>query len=233
MINGKKVLAVIPARGGSKGLPKKNIMSLSGKPLIAWTIIAAKKSKYIDCVILSSENDDIIKIGKKYGANIPFKRPYNLATDIASSIDVVIHTILTIKNKFDIVILLQPTSPLRTEIHIDEALETMTKINSNSIISVTKEDHPIEWTSTLGVDMKMANFIFNINKDRRQDYLDYYTINGAIYAANIKFFLKIKSFLSENTIAYIMNKLDSIDIDTKSDLTLCELLLERKKNELL
>ncbi len=114
MIAGKTVLAIIPARGGSKGVPRKNIRLLAGKPLIVWTIDEAKKSKYIDRFILSSEDDEIIKIAREYGCEVPFKRPIELAQDDTPGIEPVIHAINTLEDKYDYVVLLQPTSPLRT-----------------------------------------------------------------------------------------------------------------------
>nr|HPK54819.1 acylneuraminate cytidylyltransferase family protein [Smithellaceae bacterium] len=114
MIQGKTVLAIIPARGGSKGIPRKNITNLAGKPLIAWTIEEAKKSKYIDRLILSSEDNEIIQVAKEWGCEVPFIRPRELAEDDTLGIEPVLHALNTIKKKYDYVVLLQPTSPLRS-----------------------------------------------------------------------------------------------------------------------
>ncbi len=123
MIKGKKVLAIIPARGGSKGVPSKNIKDLGGKPLIAWTIEAAKSVKEIDSVIVSSDSELIISVAKKHGAEVPFKRPEELATDGAKSIDVINHAMDFFEGKYDIVVVLQPTSPLRSAHHVRSALK--------------------------------------------------------------------------------------------------------------
>ena len=126
MIDGKSILAVIPARGGSKRLPNKNILDLAEKPLIAWSIEAGLNSKYIDTVVVSSDSDDILDISKKFGADI-IKRPDELASDTATSFDAIKHTIENTIETFDYVILLQPTSPLRNNSHIDEAFELLIK----------------------------------------------------------------------------------------------------------
>jgi CMP-N,N'-diacetyllegionaminic acid synthase len=119
MFEGKTILAIVPARGGSKGVPRKNIRLLAGKPLIAWTIDEAKKSRYIDRLILSSEDDEIIEVAREFGCEIPFKRPDELAQDDTPGIESVIHAINTLEEKYDFVVLLQPTSPLRTVEDID------------------------------------------------------------------------------------------------------------------
>ena len=127
MINTNSILAIIPARSGSKGLPNKNTLNLLDKPLIAWTIEAAKKSKYLDRLILSTDCDKISKIAQKYNCEVPFLRPKNLSTDISKGNDVIMHAIKTIKKEYDIIVVLQPTSPLRTNDDIDLALEHMIK----------------------------------------------------------------------------------------------------------
>ena len=123
MLNGKTILAIIPARGGSKGIPRKNIKPLAGKPLIAWTIEEAKKSKYIDRLILSSEDEEIIRIAKKWGCEVPFVRPKEFAEDETSGIEPILHAIETLSEKYDYVCLLQPTSPLRTVNDIDGCIK--------------------------------------------------------------------------------------------------------------
>jgi CMP-N,N'-diacetyllegionaminic acid synthase len=147
MYKNKKFLAIIPARGGSKGIPNKNIMAICGKPLIAYTIEAGKKSKYIDEVVVSTDSDDIKEIAQKYGAKVPFLRPDELSNDSAKSIDLVLHAIDFYKSNnisYDYVILLQPTSPLRTFMHIDEAVEKLIKYDKTSLVSVCEAaENPI------------------------------------------------------------------------------------------
>ena len=158
MINGKKILAVIPARGNSKRLPKKNLLPLKNKPLIQWSIEAGICSKYIDKIIVSSDNDEIIKKSKEAGADI-IKRPDILAIDNASSFSVIEHVIDNIDELFDFTILLQPTSPLRTYKHIDESLELLISKNADAIISVCETKHSPLWSNTLPDDGNMQNFM--------------------------------------------------------------------------
>ena len=229
MIHNKNVLALIPARGGSKLLQKKNILDLNNKPIIKWSIDAARNSKYIDDIIVSTDNDEIFDISKKYGARVPFKRPFNLATDNSKSIDVILHAISWLKNnkeQFNILVLLQPTSPLRTGRDIDDALELLFEKNAESIISVCKTEHSPLWTNELPKDRRMNNFLDKktLNKNR-QELPDYFRLNGAIYIAYVKCLEDNKSFFGENTFAYVMPQDRSIDIDSKIDLELCKVLL--------
>ena len=172
MYNNKEVLAIIPARGGSKRLPGKNIKDLNGKPLIAWTIDAALRSKYIDKSVVSTDDEIIAEISQKYGAEVPFIRPKELATDTASSIDVILHAINFYKTKgepFEYVILLQPTSPLRTTEDIDHAFEMLNE-ETKAIVSVCETEHPPLWSNTLPKDLSMKDFLAKeiLNK-RSQD----------------------------------------------------------------
>ena len=229
MIDGKNILAVILARGGSKRLPGKNILDLAGKPLIAWSIESGLNSKYIDEVIVSSDSDKILNISKKYGTKI-VKRPSALASDTATSFDAIKHTIDIRDQKFDFVILLQPTSPLRNNGHIDEALELLIKKNADAIISVTETDYSPSWADTLPKDRSMVNFLKNgvLNK-RSQDFVKHYRINGAIYICRTEKLLEEKSFfLKGNIYAYQMNRESSVDIDEKIDFQLAKMLIENK-----
>lgn len=224
MVNEKKFLAIIPARGGSKRLPRKNILNLNGKPLIAWSIEAAKKSKYIDKVLVSSDDDEIISISEKYLAEI-IKRPDSLSNDTATTADMIEHVCNNIEN-YDYLVLLQPTSPLRNNMHIDEAINLLIDNQADAIISVCEMDHSPLWSNKLPVDRNMTNFL---RKDligkRSQDLDDYFRINGAIYICNTKAFLKEKTlFLKDNIFAYVMNKDVSIDIDEEIDFKIAEFL---------
>jgi len=161
MYKNKTFLAIVPARGGSKRLPRKNILDLNGKPLVAWSIEAGLNSRYIDKVIVTSDDNEILKISKKYGAST-IKRPYELANDTATTIDTVRHAIESMDKTYDYVVLLQPTSPLRTCTHIDEAIELLDKKNANAIISVCEMEHNPLWSNTLPKDRSLAGFL----KDR-------------------------------------------------------------------
>ena len=176
----KTFLVIIPARGGSKRLPRKNLLDLCGKPLIAWSIEAALKSKYISKVIVSSDDEEILNIAKEYKADF-IKRPDELASDTATTFDALKHTLENVE-KYDYVVLLQPTSPLRTEKHIDEAIELLKEKNADAIISVCEMEHSPLWSNTLDEDLNMSNFLRDevLNK-RSQDLPKYYRLNGAIY----------------------------------------------------
>ena len=217
MYTNKKFLAIIPARGGSKRLPRKNVLDLCGKPLIAYTIEAALKSKYIDKVIVSSDDEEILNISSNFGADI-IKRPIDLANDTATTFDTIKHTIDNFE-KYDYIVLLQPTSPLRNEKHIDEAIQLLEEKNADSIISVCEMDHSPLWSNTLPKDGNMSNFLKDeiLNK-RSQDLEKYYRLNGAIYICKTSKLLEEKSFILKKKIfAYIMDRKNSIDIDEKVD----------------
>ena len=223
MIGQQRLLAIIPARGGSKRLPRKNILDLSGKPLIAWTIEAALNSKYIDRIVVSTDDQEIANISRKYGAEVPFLRPKSLATDDASSIDTVINVlgeVEIINQHYEYIVLLQPTSPLRTEIDIDKAIELLEKKSADSVISVCEVDHPPQWNNTLPDDGNMQLFFREDNANNRsQDFDIYYRLNGAIYIVKIERLLKEESlFLKTNTFAYCMDAYSSVDIDKEEDL---------------
>ena len=232
MIDNKRILAIIPARGGSKRLPRKNILDLAGKPLIAWTIEAALKSKYIDRVIVSTDDDEIANISKKYGADVPFMRPNELATDETQSIYAVIDLINTLKvydDNYDYVILLQPTSPLRTAKDIDKAFRLLIKSEIDAVISVCKSEHSPLWSNKLPKDMDMSNFISeSIRNNRSQDLEQYYRLNGAIYICNIQRLLNEKTFnIKSKCKAYVMNRENSIDIDTIDDLDMARFQVDK------
>ena len=218
MYKGKTFLAVIPARGGSKRLPRKNVLDLNGKPLIAYSIEAGLKSKYIDKVIVTSDDDEILEIAKKYKSNT-IKRSAKLASDTATTFDTVKHVIDNCE-EYNYIILLQPTSPLRTEKHIDEAIELLVNKNADSIVSVCETDHSPLWSNTLPSDCSMSNFIKDdIRNKRGQDLEVYYRLNGAIYICKTNKLLDENSFfLKNNTFAYKMGRDVSIDIDSAIDL---------------
>ena len=213
----KTFLAIIPARGGSKRLPRKNVLELAGKPLIVWSIEAGLKSKYVDKVVVTSDDDEILTISKKYGAET-INRPEYLANDTATTFDALEHTINSLE-KYDYIVLLQPTSPLRNKKHIDEAIELLNEKDANAVISVCETEHSPLWCNILDEDLNMSNFLPKevLNK-RSQDLPKYYRINGAIYICKTEELLKNKGFfIKENIYAYKMDKKDSVDIDDEMD----------------
>jgi CMP-N,N'-diacetyllegionaminic acid synthase len=208
------------------------LLKLNNKPLIAWSIQAALKSKYIDEVVVSTDNSALAKISKKYGATVPFKRPKKFATDHADKSTVIKHAIQYYQKKklkfFDYVIYLQPTSPLRNVKDIDKAIRFMFEKKAEVIASVCELDHPLAWTGQLPKDNNMRDFFKNPSATliRSQDFKKSHRLNGAI------FIVKTKSFLRENNIfknkkifAYKMPKERSIDIDTYNDLKIAEVLI--------
>ncbi|MEH1825354.1 MAG: acylneuraminate cytidylyltransferase family protein [Nostoc sp.] len=230
MIHGKKVLAIIPARGGSKAVPRKNIREIGGKPLIAWTIEEAKKSQYIDRLILSSEDDEIIKIAQKWGCEIAFKRPVELAQDDTPGIAPVLHALNQLPI-YDYVVLLQPTSPLRQVIDIDGCIEACIRYESYSSVSVTESDSSPYWMYTIDRTGQMQPFIKTHNiLDRRQDLPKVYLLNGAVYVAQTEWILQSKNFISDGTTAYVMPIERSIDIDTELDFNIVQLTLKETNN---
>jgi CMP-N-acetylneuraminic acid synthetase len=236
LIGKNKVLGLIPARGNSKRLPRKNIIELYGKPLIAWTIEAALGSKYIDRVIVSTDNQEIANIAKKYGAEVPFIRPSELATDEATTIDAVLYSLGQLEEvgeKYDYIALLQPTSPLRTTQNIEESIELLQTKNSDAVISVCEAEHHPLWSNVLPDDLSMDNFLdASVKNKRSQDLPKQYRINGAIYISSVKKLKKENSFfLSDNCIAYIMKKNVSIDIDTMDDFDLALLRISNSNNQ--
>ena len=177
VINGKKLLALIPARGGSKRLPKKNILDLLGKPMISWSIEAALGSKFIDKVIVSTDDKEISDIAENYGVSAPFLRPAELSEDDTSSIDVALHALSEIEQSdidYHYILLLQPTSPLRKSFHIDSAVNLFIEKSADAIVSVTEMEHPIEWVGEISDDLSMNNFITETKKNKRSQRKYFY-----------------------------------------------------------
>jgi CMP-N,N'-diacetyllegionaminic acid synthase len=221
MIDQKKVLALIPARGGSKGIIGKNIADLGGKPLIAWTIEAAKACESIDSIVLSTDDPVIAEVACNFGCTVPFMRPSELATDESSTMDVVFHALEHLPG-FDVVLLLQPTSPLRTKTDIEECLRLLAF--APAVVSVRpSEDHPymIFEIDNCG-SLKPYARPPNGQSLRRQDLPQSWCLNGAVYAAKTGWLKRNRSFVSFETIAYQMPSNRSIDIDTLADLTIAE-----------
>jgi len=232
MFEGKRILALIPARGGSKGLPGKNILPLHGKPLIAWSIEAALACDFLDLVLVSTDDPEIRGKAIEYGAEAPFLRPAELAIDTAGSMETIFHALDWLEEKgqsFDFLLLLQPTSPLRTGTHIRQALELMFEKNGDGVVSVCEVDHHPAWMNTLSPDKNMAGFMDKrFQNVPRQQLPRYYRINGALYLASVGSLRKVRSFFSDQTFALLMSREESVDIDDQLDFDLAELLLQRK-----
>ena len=226
MYNNKKIIAIIPARSGSKGLKDKNIKELNGKPLIAYTIEAAKKADIFDEIIVSTDSEKYAKISRQYGANTPFLRSSKNSDDKASSWDVVREVLNKLDEQFDIVILLQPTSPLRKSDDIKSAIELFFKKNADTVVSVCETSHSLFWCNTLNEDCSMKNFIKKEYQKPRQQLPRSYTLNGAIYICKVKDINNL-DFYSDKSYAYKMQKVNSIDIDDINDFLLAEFYLKK------
>lgn len=225
----KKILAIIPARGGSKGLPRKNIIDLAGKPLIAWSIEAALKSRYITTTVVSSEDDEILAVAAQHGAGI-VRRPNELAQDTTASEPVITHALQEVMNrqdeKFDYVVLLQPTSPLRSAEHIDAAFEQLLHSDADALISVCQYDKKVLKTFLKNDE----GYLHGIANDRypfmrRQDLPDVLMPNGAVYIIEADAFLKEERLFTSRTVPFTMNDESSVDVDTLEDLQMIEKII--------
>ena len=225
------MIAIIPARGGSKELPGKNIKVLNGKPLIAYTIEAALQSKSLSRIIVNTDDEKIAEVAMKYGAEVPFLRPENLASDSAKTIDVLIHAINKLENDemidVESLMVLQPTSPLRKASHIDEAVELFFRKNADSVISYCLEAHPIKWHKYINDDGCFED-IFEESLASRQLLRKTYYPNGAIYIYKKENVLSEKLY-TENSFAYIMPRKFSVDIDSIDDFNYCEYLINNNE----
>lgn len=225
------MIAIIPARGGSKGLPGKNIKMLRGKPLIAYTIEVALKSKYITRVILSTDDEEIAKVGLSYGAEVPFLRPDFLATDTALAIDVYKYMLDRLEKaenlKIEEFIVLQPTSPLREFSDINTAIKLFKEKNADSVISYCEEHHPIRWHKYLTNDNRIVPIFSNEQVQNRQAERPSYYPNGAIYVFKKRIIVEEKTYYTDASYAIIMSRKNSVDIDTLEDFEYAEFLLNK------
>lgn len=224
------MIAIIPARGGSKGLPGKNIKLLCGKPLIAYTIEAALNAKEVSRVIVSTDDEEIAKVSLLYGAEVPFLRPGFLATDTVMAVDNYIYTIERLATEcgkeIDEFVVLQPTSPLRISDDIDNAIRIFHSKDADSVISYTQEQHPISWHKYVKEDGSFED-ILNANISNRQGLRVSYYPNGAVYVFRFKV-IKERKYYTEKSYAYIMPRERSVDIDYLIDFKYAEFLLSQR-----
>ena len=229
------MIAIIPARGGSKGVPKKNIRPLAGKPLIIWTIEAAKKSTHIDRIILSTDDEEIVSVCQGTGIEIPFMRPKDLAQDDSSAIDNYIYTMDCIikEHRYDSdeFIVLLPTTPLRNSGDIDAAVDIFVEKHADSVISCTQMSHPIDWVCNIDNEGRvLRNKMLEVGKTmNRQDLESVYIPNGGVFVLSYSLLRVNYSYYSDRTYAYIMPAERSVDIDTEFDFQFAEFLMNRGK----
>lgn len=224
------MMAIIPARGGSKGLPGKNVRPLNGKPLIAHTIEVAKKARNIDRVIVSTDDEQIAFVAKQFGAEIPFMRPEFLASDTAKAVDNYIYTIDRLEREegilIDSFVVLQPTSPLRIAEDVDGAVDLFIQKQADSVISYTPEAHPVTWHRYLDENGQFCNiFEDNIN-NRQANRISYYP-NGAVYVFRTEM-IRNKKYYTDKSYAYVMPRSRSVDIDFIEDFEYAEFLLRNR-----
>ncbi|MDF2877900.1 MAG: acylneuraminate cytidylyltransferase [Clostridia bacterium] len=229
----KSILAIIPARGGSKGIPKKNIKALNGVPLIGYTLQEVKKSKHITRVVVSTDDEEIAEVSRQFNAEIPCLRPKQLSTDTSSTVDGIAHMINYLNEKEnyvpDYICLLQCTSPLRTNLDIDGAIDKLLNSDFDGIVSVCESEVNPYWTNVF--EKNKLKYFIEEGKfiTRRQDLPQIYRCNGAIYIIKTEVFIKEKTFETENITGYIMTNENSIDIDTTIDFKIAEILMKERE----
>lgn len=237
MIHGSRVLCLVPARGGSKGLPRKNVLPIAGAPLVAWPVTAGLNSKYIDLVVCSTDDLEIAEAAEVAGADIPFIRPSELASDDASSIDVVEHALSFLESKgkaFDYIVLLEPTSPLTESHDIDAALEQLVhrSADAEAIVGISRVEHT---HPDYNITFDSANFIAPTsvkNFDdltRRQELKDVYHLDGSLYISTVSGIRKNKSFYHSKTLGYSMPRWKSFEIDEYIDFVCVEAVLQKRE----
>ena len=229
MYKGKRILCTLSARGGSKGVPGKNIRDLGGLPLIAWTIREARKSAYLDRIVVSSDDEAILAVARSHGADTPFVRPAELARDDTPGVDPVLHALEALRpEEYDYVVLLQPTSPLRTVQDIDGCVARCLDNDWPCLISITETgDSPYFSFQMDTVDRMVPVIKQDSFHTRRQDLPRTFAPNGAVYVAKCDWLARTKSYLTPETRGYEMPADRSWDIDELLDFDICELLLKR------
>lgn len=232
MYNNQRFIAIIPARGGSKGLPNKNILPLAGKPLITYTIEAAIESGVFDEVMVTTDSQAIAEVSRMAGASVPFLRPANLATDDAGSVEVICHALEHYEQEgkqFDYLVLLQPTSPLRTAGDIKGAVKLLFDKSAAAVTSVCEAEHSPKWTGIISEDLSLKDFLDpeTLNLPR-QKIGKYYRLNGAVYICKTDALRRQNNLFAEPAFAYVMPQAQSVDIDSLLDFKFAEFLVREK-----
>jgi CMP-N,N'-diacetyllegionaminic acid synthase len=220
-----KILGIIPARGGSKGIPKKNIIELDGQPLISYSIKQAKNSQFITDIVVSSDSDEILKIAEDYGA-IGIKRPQELSTDTSTSESAILHVIENIEKKYDLIVFLQATSPLRTTEDIDDCINTLITNNFDSVFSSNLLEDMLIWRQKKN-NLESYNYDYK-NRKRRQDSENQFVENGSIYVFTVSGFIENKNRLFGKIGLSLMENWKMFEIDSFEDLHFCELIYINK-----
>lgn len=223
------VLAVIPARGGSKGVPRKNLRLLGGKPLLAWSIEAARACPAIDRVILSSDDEEIMACARQWGCDVPFQRPDHLSGDAVSATEAALHALETLPESYALVVLLQPTSPFRTGADIGACIEICAQPGVNACVSVSQAEKSPWWMYVMDEHTELAPLLGEDRSERqRQQFPAVYHPNGAVYVARPEWLQQTRKFLAPGTKGWIMPKERSMDMDTEDDFLYAAWRLERR-----
>lgn len=217
MIGSERLLAIVPARGGSKGVPRKNLREAGGLPLIAWTLQAALGSVHVDRTIVSTDDAEIAAAAQTHGADVPFVRSQELANDHATTIDVVLDALQRVQG-YDWIVLLQPTSPLRTAADIDAAVAQCVRLQAPSCVSVCRAQESPYWMYSTTESGQLRPLLPESTHTRRQDLPPVFSLNGAIYLARTTWLIRERAFVRPQTVAYEMPIERSLDIDTENDL---------------
>lgn len=229
-----RVLAVIPARGGSKGIPNKNIAPVAGRPLIAWTIAAAQEARCVERVVLTTDSPVIAEVAREYGAETPFLRPPELAEDDTPGIVPILHAVGWLDEHEgycpDYVMALQPTSPLRTAQDIEAAARLAWEKAADGVVSVCPAKHHPYWMKKIAEDGRMADFLpIDREYTRRQDLPPVYALNGALYLVRREVLVQRETWYTDRTYAYVMPPERSLDVDTPWELYLADLILRERR----
>lgn len=227
MIGGGRVLGLIPARGGSRGVPRKNLRLLGGRPLLAWTAEAARASRFIDRLILSTDDDEIAELGRSVGLEVPFRRAAAAASDTASAHDVIVDALDRLDESFEYLVYLQPSSPFRTTSDIDSCLERLASSDADSCVSVSESPAKPEWLFFVGSGARLEPVLGPRAPNRRQELRGAFQLNGAVYATRIAAYLLAGTFLTERTLAWEMPQERGLDIDTMEDFERAEVIAAR------
>ncbi len=229
----QRILGIITARGGSKRLPEKNILPLAGKPMIAWTLEAALQSQVLSKVVVSTDSEKIAEVAEQWGVSVPWLRPAELASDTATTKSVIEHALAEEEKsgqRYDAVVILQPTSPLRTAEDIDQAVKHYQKKSAEGVASVSPVDHPPQWINTLPEDCSLKGFLDKSALGKRsQELPQYYRLNGAVSVMCAQAVREKRDFWAlERVYAYVMDPMRSVDIDSELDFLVAETILQRK-----
>lgn len=228
MIGNRRVLGVITARGGSKGLPGKNIRLIAGKPLLVWSIEQADRSRYLDRLVISTDDEEIADVARKYGCEVPFMRPDHLAEDKSGTVEVISHLLSRIAG-FDILVVLQPTSPLRLVEDIDGAIDLFARLDAYSCISVVNNSKCAYWSYQVDEQHRLQpSFGSVLAQQNRQSLPESYMPNGALYVIDTQRFPQFLSMVNDDSVAYVMPEERSVDIDTEMDFRLAEFYLKAR-----